>query len=77
MPNKDFFMKQDAFPFKVEENQTYFFCACGKSQKGALCDGSHKGSGVRSIPFHADKTTFVTLENDQIIEVAPDVSKPF
>jgi CDGSH-type Zn-finger protein len=70
-------MKQDVFPFKVEENQTYFFCACGKSQRGALCDGSHKGSGVRSIPFHADKTTFVTLERGQIIEVVPDVSKSF
>lgn len=70
-------MKQDVVPFKVEQGQTYFFCACGKSQKGALCDGSHKGSGVRSIPFHADKTTFVTLEMGQIIEVIPDVSKSF
>ncbi len=70
-------MKQDAFPFKVEANETYFFCACGKSQRGALCDGSHKGSGVRSIPFQADKTALVVLKEGQIIEVVPDVSKSF
>jgi CDGSH-type Zn-finger protein len=29
-------------PYKAETNGTVYFCACKHSQKGALCDGSHK-----------------------------------
>lgn len=28
----------------------YFWCACGRSKKGALfCDGSHKGTGIQPV----------------------------
>lgn len=37
------------------ENQTYFFCTCGKSQAQPFCDGSHKGSDFAPISFKVDK----------------------
>ena len=27
---------------KVEKGKTYFWCACGLSQKQPFCDGTHK-----------------------------------
>ena len=29
---------------EVEKDKSYYWCACGKSSKQPLCDGSHKGS---------------------------------
>jgi CDGSH-type Zn-finger protein len=42
-------------PFKVdvEAGKTYFWCACGRSQKQPFCDGSHKGTGFNPIKFDA------------------------
>jgi len=40
----------------VEEGKTYFWCACGKSQKQPFCDGSHKGSDFAPVKYKADKT---------------------
>ena len=42
-------------PFKVdvEAGKSYFWCACGRSQKQPFCDGSHKGTGFSSIKFDA------------------------
>ena len=32
-------------PYGVElESGTYWWCACGRSQKQPFCDGSHKGT---------------------------------
>ena len=30
------------YKVKVEKNKTYFWCACGLSQKQPFCDGAHK-----------------------------------
>ena len=30
------------YKVKVEKDKTYFWCACGLSQKQPFCDGSHK-----------------------------------
>ena len=30
---------------KVERGKTYFWCACGLSQKQPFCDGSHRKEG--------------------------------
>lgn len=44
------------FPVEVVEGQTYFWCACGKSSKQPLCDGSHKDTGFQPQKFQATKS---------------------
>ena len=48
------------FPVEVIEGKTYFWCACGKSQKQPFCDGSHKGSEFSPVKYtaEADKKVF-------------------
>jgi len=45
-------------PFEVdlEEGKTYFWCTCGRSAKQPFCDGTHKGSEFKSLPFVAEKS---------------------
>ena len=43
------------YPVEVEEGKTYFWCACGQSQKQPFCDGSHKGTDFTPEKFTADK----------------------
>ena len=45
----------------VEEGKTYFWCACGLSANQPFCDGSHKGTSLRSLPFTAEKSGTVWL----------------
>ena len=33
------------YKVRVEKDKTYFWCACGLSQKQPFCDGSHKKEG--------------------------------
>lgn len=42
-------------PYKVdvEAGKSYYWCACGKSQKQPFCDGSHKGSEFAPVKFDA------------------------
>ena len=40
----------------VEAGKSYWWCACGRSQKQPFCDGSHKGSGFTPLEFKAEKT---------------------
>ncbi|SDD07904.1 CDGSH iron-sulfur domain-containing protein [Ruegeria marina] len=49
-----------SFPVEVAEGKTYFWCACGKSQKQPFCDGSHKGSEFSPVKYtaEADKKVF-------------------
>ncbi len=41
---------------ELEEGKDYFFCTCGLSEKQPFCDGAHKGSGMKSMKFTAEKT---------------------
>lgn len=45
-------------PYRVEltEGKTYFWCACGRSQKQPFCDGSHKETGFTPVKFTAEAT---------------------
>jgi CDGSH-type Zn-finger protein len=36
---------------QVIANQTYMWCACGLSQSQPFCDGSHKGTDFKPIPY--------------------------
>lgn len=38
------------------EPGTYFWCACGKSQKQPFCDGSHKGTEFRPVKTVIEET---------------------
>ena len=46
-------------PYKVivEEDKTYFWCACGLSKKQPFCDGSHiKDGKYKSIKYLAEES---------------------
>ncbi len=40
-----------AFKVSLEEGTPYFWCTCGLSQREPFCDGSHKGTGLKSHCF--------------------------
>ena len=40
----------------VECGKTYWWCACGLSQKQPFCDGSHKGTPFTPLPYQASET---------------------
>ena len=41
---------------EVEAGQSYFWCACGKSQNQPFCDGSHKGTDFTPVKFEASES---------------------
>ena len=46
-------------PYKVEieKGKTYFWCACGLSQKQPFCDGTHKKEGkFKSIKYIGEES---------------------
>lgn len=47
------------FAVDVEAGQSYFWCACGRSAKQPLCDGSHKGSEFRPVKYDATESKTV------------------
>ncbi|WP_170409682.1 CDGSH iron-sulfur domain-containing protein [Ruegeria atlantica] len=42
------------YPVEVTEGKTYFWCACGKSERQPFCDGSHKGTQFEPVKYTAD-----------------------
>ncbi len=40
----------------VEAGKTYYWCACGESQRQPFCDGSHAGSAFEPVAYTATKT---------------------
>jgi CDGSH iron-sulfur domain-containing protein 3 len=49
------------YPVDVEAGKTYFWCACGRSQKQPFCDGSHKATTLTPVKFTAGETKKVWL----------------
>lgn len=45
-------------PIKVEleAGKDYWFCTCGLSKNQPFCDSSHKGTGMKSHKFTAEKS---------------------
>ena len=39
----------------VEAGKSYWWCACGRSQKQPFCDGSHKVTEFRPVEWQAEK----------------------
>ena len=53
--------QKEPYKVKVEKNKTYFWCACGLSNKQPFCDGTHKKEGkFKSLKYIAteDKGIF-------------------
>jgi CDGSH-type Zn-finger protein len=46
---------------EVEPGKAYFWCSCGKSAKQPLCDGAHKGTGMKSLAFEESSQKTVAL----------------
>ena len=46
--------QKSPYKIKAEKGKTYFWCACGLSQKQPFCDGSHKKEGkFKSLKYLA------------------------
>jgi len=44
----------EPFAVEVSAGKTYFWCACGLSEKQPFCDGSHKGTGFEPVRHAAE-----------------------
>lgn len=47
----------------LEKDKTYFWCTCGLTANPPFCDGTHKGSGMKSLRFEVDTDRTVFLCN--------------
>ncbi|MFD2207149.1 CDGSH iron-sulfur domain-containing protein [Kiloniella antarctica] len=63
-----------AGPSKVEleEGKTYFWCACGRSEKQPFCDGRHKGTEFKPLSFTAE-----TSKQHYLCQCKHSSKKPF
>lgn len=41
---------------EVEENKTYYWCACGLSKSQPYCDGSHSTTDIKPVAYTAEKS---------------------
>jgi len=48
--------QKEPYAVAVQEGQSYFWCACGRSSKQPLCDGSHKDTGITPLKYQAVQT---------------------
>lgn len=45
-----------SIPVALEAGKNYAWCTCGLSATQPLCDGKHKGTGMKPTVFQAEKT---------------------
>lgn len=46
---------------ELTEGESYYFCACGESNNQPFCDGSHKNTPFKPLPFTAEETSSAYL----------------
>jgi len=46
---------EKAYPLKVRGGKKYKYCTCDLSKKMPICDGSHKGTGFKSLKFYPEE----------------------
>ena len=61
MNNKPKVAKVGNYAVEVEEGKTYYWCQCGESANQPFCDGSHKSTSHKPLPFTASETKKVYL----------------
>ncbi|MCT8330497.1 CDGSH iron-sulfur domain-containing protein [Albidovulum sediminis] len=44
------------YAVELEAGKTYFWCACGRSQRQPFCDGSHKDTTFKPLKFTAEES---------------------
>lgn len=52
---KPIIAQKSSIPVEVETGVTYYWCACGKSNRQPFCDGSHDGD-ILPIAYTAEET---------------------
>ncbi len=50
-------MSKQPLCIELDSSKTYFWCTCGLSANQPFCDGAHKGSGLKSMPFQIEAPT--------------------
>lgn len=53
--------QKQPYAVDVESGETYYWCACGRSNSQPFCDGSHEGTQFQPVSFTAEKTETVYL----------------
>jgi len=51
--------QKSPYAVEVEKGKRYSWCSCGLSEKQPFCDGSHKGTEFRSMPYLAEENKTV------------------
>ncbi len=49
------------YPVEIEAGKKYYWCTCGLSQTQPFCDGTHKGTGLKSLCFEEGQGETVYL----------------
>ena len=65
--------QKEPYQFRVQAGRNYFWCACGRSKKQPICDGSHSGTGLTPVIYEA-KETKDEFVND-VKKIGNDVAK--
>lgn len=68
---KDKQMSKQPTQHDLESGKNYFWCTCGLSANQPFCDGAHKGSGMKSMPFQVDESKTVYLCNCKQTKTPP------
>ena len=48
--------QKEPYAVEVSEGESYYWCACGRSNNQPFCDGSHQGTGIEPVAFQAQKS---------------------
>jgi CDGSH-type Zn-finger protein len=59
MPETPQIAQKAPYAVDVVAGKTYFWCACGRSQKQPFCDGSHKVTTLTPVKFEATEAKTV------------------
>ncbi|MDA0990150.1 MAG: CDGSH iron-sulfur domain-containing protein [Verrucomicrobia bacterium] len=61
MSNEPQSPQKSPYEVQVEAGQTYWWCACGRSQNQPFCDGTHRGSSFQPIEYKPELSGTVYL----------------
>lgn len=53
--------QKKSYKIELEAGKKYWWCSCGQTKTEPWCDGSHKGSGFKSVPFEVDETKIYSI----------------